>query len=96
MPISGKLHQEHDLQHADRVACLCLLTLLNLYSKKIALSSGAVLLLWEYSQGGHSMAARWRRETISEGQRGENRYTATTNCPRHPIIITIYLFIEAI
>jgi hypothetical protein len=34
-----------------------------------------------------------QRERQNELERGDTPSTAATNCPRHPIIITIYLFI---
>lgn len=51
--------------------CFYLVSLLILHCRKIALSSGSVLLLWEYSQGGHCMAAqRGERERQYEWERG--------------------------
>jgi hypothetical protein len=39
-----------------------LVTLLILSCRNFTLSSGSVLLLWEYSQGGHCMAGQMGRE----------------------------------
>jgi hypothetical protein len=51
-------------------SCLCSVSLLILHSRRIAFSSGSVLLLWEHSQGGHCMAAHRGRERENMSGRG--------------------------